>query len=242
MSRRAVTYLKRADPVLARVIEAVGPCRYAVRAGGSHFHAILRSITYQQLSGKAAATIHGRVLALYGPDGPTPAQILATPDETLRAAGLSRQKTSYIKDLAAHDLNGAIDRLHEMTDDEVIDTLVAVKGIGRWTAHMVLMFRLGRLNIVPELDLGIRKGIQLAYRMRKMPTPKQVTALGARWAPYGTIASWYLWRYLELPTKKAPAKKSPAKKATARRAPSTGRSPTRPARPRRAVGTPPSRR
>jgi DNA-3-methyladenine glycosylase II len=217
MSRRAVTHLKRADPVLAHVIEAVGPCRYAVRAGGTHFHAILRSITYQQLSGKAAGTIHGRVLALYGADGPTPAEILATPDETLRAAGLSRQKTAYIKDLAAHDLNGAVDRLHELSDEQVLETLVAIKGVGRWTAQMVLMFRLGRPNIVPEGDLGVRKAIQIAYRMRKMPTPKQVTALGARWAPYGTIAAWYLWRYVELPA---------SKRVTAR-APSKSRSPTR---------------
>jgi 3-methyladenine DNA glycosylase/8-oxoguanine DNA glycosylase len=232
MSRRAVTHLKRADPVLAGVIEAVGPYRLKLRTEGTHFHAILRSITYQQLSGKAAATIHGRVLALYGVHGPTPAEILATPDEALRAAGLSRQKTAYIKDLAAHDLNGAIDRLHELSDDDVVKTLVAIKGVGRWTAHMVLMFRLGRPNIVPELDLGVRKAIQLAYRKRKMPTPKQVTALGAQWAPYGTIASWYLWRFLELPREKKPTKKVTA------RAPSTARSRSRRARPRTAAASP----
>lgn len=236
MSRRAVTHVKRADPVLARVIEAVGPYRLTLRAEGTHFHAILRSITYQQLSTKAAATIHGRVLALFGPEGPTPAEILATPDETLRAAGLSRQKTAYIKDLAAHDLNGAIDRIHELSDEEVLETLVAVKGVGRWTAQMVLMFRLGRLNVVPELDLSLRKAIQRVYRLRKMPTPKQVIALAARWAPYGTIASWYLYRSLELPTTK------PKRKKPTGRAPSTARSPTRRAPRRTAAATGTARR
>jgi DNA-3-methyladenine glycosylase II len=237
--RRAVAHLKRVDPVLARIIDAVGPCRYAaaMRTEGTHFHAILRSITYQQLSTKAAATIHGRVLALYGPGGPTPQEILDTPDERLRAAGLSRQKTAYIKDLAAHDLNGAIDTIGELSDDDVLETLVAVKGVGRWTAQMVLMFRLGRLNIVPELDLGIQKAIQQAYKMRKKPTPKQVTARGALWAPYGTIASWYLWRSLDLPT----AKRANAKRVSSR-APSTGRSRTRPAQPRTAAGSRPSPR
>jgi DNA-3-methyladenine glycosylase II len=239
--RRAVAHLKRVDPVMARIIDAVGPCRYFAavesRTGGTHFHAILRSITYQQLSTKAAATIHGRVLALYGPDGPTPQEILDTPDERLRAAGLSRQKTAYIKDLAAHDLNGAIDRIDALSDEEVIATLIAVKGVGRWTAQMVLMFRLSRLNIVPELDLGIQKAIQRAYGKRKKPTPKQVTALGARWAPYGTIASWYLWRSLDLPVKPRPA---PA--VTAKRAPSRARSRTRPAPRRTAAASRPSPR
>jgi 3-methyladenine DNA glycosylase/8-oxoguanine DNA glycosylase len=230
MSRRAVTHLKRVDPVLARVIEAVGPYRLRILSQGTHFHAILRSITHQQLSGKAAETIHGRVLALYGEAGITPATLLATPDETLRAAGLSRAKVAYVKDLAAHSVAGALERLHDLSDAEVLETLVRIKGVGRWTAQMVMMFRLGRLNIVPELDLGVRKAIQVAYGMRTLPTPKRVTALGLTWAPYGTIASWYLWRSLELPAKVS------TKRATGR-APSRARSPTRRVRPRTSAGS-----
>jgi len=227
--RRAVATLRRADPVLGRLIARVGPPAIEWRAEGPHFDAILRSIVYQQLSGKAAATILGRVRALYGPAGPTPAAILATADETLRAAGLSRAKTAYVKDLAAHALDPArtIDRLGELSDDDVIKTLVAIKGVGRWTAQMVLMFRLGRLDVVPELDLGVRKAIQLAYKLRAMPTPQFVRTLGATWSPYGTIASWYLWRSLELPkparataattTARKSARKNPPAKNRAKR-------------------------
>jgi 3-methyladenine DNA glycosylase/8-oxoguanine DNA glycosylase len=213
--RKAVAALRRADPVLAGVIDRVGPPRIEWRDEGPPFDAILRSIVYQQLSGKAAATILGRVRDIYGPAGPTPAAILATPDETLRAAGLSRAKTAYVKDLAAHALDPtrAIERLGELSDDEVIDTLVAIKGVGRWTAQMVLMFRLGRLDVVPELDLGIRKAIQLAWKLRAMPSPQRVRELGAAWSPYGTIASWYLWRSLELP-KPAGATKSASRTST----------------------------
>jgi len=235
MSRRAVTHLKRADPILARIIEAVGPCRLVTLSEGTHFHAILRSITHQQLSGKAAETIHGRVLALFE-QGITPAALLAAPDETLRAAGLSGAKVRYVKDLAAHSAAGALDRLHDLSDAEAIETLVRIKGVGRWTAQMVLMFRLGRLDIVPELDLGVRKAIQLAYGMRKMPTPKRVTAIGRTWTPYGTIASWYLWRSLELP-KQAPKKRATKQRATSL-APSRARSPKRRARPRTAAASP----
>lgn len=197
--RHVVRHLKRADPVLCRVIEAVGPCRYEARSEGSHFDAIVRSIVYQQLSGKAAATIHGRVLALFGGSAPTPEELARTSDETLRAAGLSRQKLSYLKSLAAHVLDGTLPlhTLDALPDDEVLERLVQVKGIGRWTAQMFLMFRLGRLDVLPDSDLGIQKGIQLAYGLRELPTPKKVLAVGARWAPYRTVACWYLWRSLD---------------------------------------------
>jgi DNA-3-methyladenine glycosylase II len=168
------------------------------RREGTHFDALCRAIIYQQLSGKAAATIHGRVVALYGRP-PLPAELLATPDERLRAAGLSRQKLAYLRDLATHVDAGALplDRVELMEDDAVLDALVAVKGIGRWTAQMFLMFRLGRPNVLPELDLGVQKGIQVAYRMRKRPTPVQVRRIGAPWAPHASVASWYLWRLLD---------------------------------------------
>jgi 3-methyladenine DNA glycosylase/8-oxoguanine DNA glycosylase len=195
----SVRHLKRSDPVLARVIESVGPCRIRVREEGSHFQALTRSIVYQQLSGKAAATILSRVEALFPNEISTPEAVAATSDEQLRAAGLSRQKIGYIRDLSSKVATGALplDAVEEMTDDDLIDHLVQVKGIGRWTAQMFLMFRLGRRNVLPELDLGIQNAIKRAYRMRKRPTPKQVKRIGAKWAPHSTVACWYLWRSLE---------------------------------------------
>jgi DNA-3-methyladenine glycosylase II len=130
-----------------------------------------------------------------------PAQIIATDHETLRRAGLSNQKASYLRNLAEHSLNGSlpIESLHELTDDEIIAALVQVKGIGRWSAQMFLMFRLGRPNVLPDLDLGVQKGIQTAYRMKKLPSPKKVLEVGAKWTPYRSMASWYMWRVLEMP-------------------------------------------
>jgi len=200
--RKALTHLRAADPVMAGVIERVGACRAGVRDEGTHFGAVLRSIVYQQLSGKAAGTIHGRVLALFGGQEPAPRALLAMDDAALRGAGLSGQKVKYVKDLSARALSRdfPIERLHELDDAAVIETLTAVKGVGRWTAQMFLMFRLGRPDVLPDLDLGIQKGIQRAYGLRRLPTPEQVLRRGKPWAPYRTIASWYLWRLLDLPT------------------------------------------
>lgn len=199
--KKAVTHLRAADPVMADVIARVGPCRASVHGDGSHFGAVLRSIVYQQLSGNAAATIHGRVLNLFGGGDPSPRALLAVDDALLRGAGLSGQKTAYVKDLARRALERGfpIERLHELDDAAVIETLTAVKGVGRWTAQMFLMFRLGRPDVLPDLDLGIQKGIQRAYGLRRLPTPEQVLRRGKPWAPYRTIASWYLWRLLDLP-------------------------------------------
>ena len=179
----------------------VGACRFSPTVEGSHFDALVRSIIYQQLSGKAAATIHGRVLGLFGGRAPTPAELAAMPDDRLRAVGLSRQKLSYIKDLASRVDSGEVplDHLDSLPDEEIIDALTKVKGIGRWTAQMFLMFRLGRPNVLPELDLGIQKGIQRAYRLRTLPTPDRVRKIGAKWAPFSTVACWYLWRSLDGP-------------------------------------------
>jgi DNA-3-methyladenine glycosylase II len=200
LPRRALAHL-RADPRLAQVIERVGPCRLAPRAEGTHFEHIVRAIVYQQLSGKAAATILGRVHALYGGRSPTPAEVMATGDDALRGAGLSRQKLGYLRDLAARVLGGDVpmDRLHDLPDDEIIAALTRVKGVGVWTAHMFLMFRLGRLDVLPTLDLGIQTAVQRLYRMRKRPKPAQVEKIGERWRPYATVASWYLWRSLDTP-------------------------------------------
>ncbi|GAC1650245.1 MAG: DNA-3-methyladenine glycosylase [Gemmatimonadaceae bacterium] len=197
--RKAVAHLRRVDPKLAAVIARVGPCRFQARAEGTHLDALFRAIIYQQLSGKAAATIHARFLAIYGHRPPTPPELLGTSDERLRGVGLSRQKLGYMRDLATRISTGEvrIDALHALPDEEVLTELVRVKGIGRWTAHMFLIFRLGRLNVLPDLDLGVQKGVMRAYGMRRMPTPKAVQAIGSKWAPYASVATWYLWRSLD---------------------------------------------
>jgi DNA-3-methyladenine glycosylase II len=198
--RKAIAHLKKVDPVMAEVIDAVGPCKLSPRTEWTHFDALVRSIVYQQLSGKAAATIHGRVLLLIGDGAEAPGKISATSHEALRAAGLSNAKARYVRNLAEHALDGSlpVETLHELSDDEIIAALTQVKGIGKWSAQMFLMFRLGRPDVLPELDLGVQKGIQKAYRLRKLPTPAQVLRRGARWAPYRTVAAWYMWRVLEL--------------------------------------------
>jgi 3-methyladenine DNA glycosylase/8-oxoguanine DNA glycosylase len=198
--RRALAHLTAVDVRLADVIRRVGPFRLVPRASGTHFDAVCRSIIYQQLSGKAAATIHDRVLGLYGGRAPLPAELAATSDEQLRGVGLSRQKLSYLKDLASRVATSElpIESLHELPDEDVIESLVRVKGVGRWTAQMFLMFRLGRPDVLPELDLGIQKAIQRVYGLRKRPLPERVVKIGAAWAPYRTVASWYLWRSLEI--------------------------------------------
>jgi DNA-3-methyladenine glycosylase II len=203
----AVRHLKCADPRLATVIERVGPCRFEAHAEGTHFQALLRSIIYQQLSGKAAATIHRRVIDVLG-GSPVPDAVLLTPDEDLRSAGLSRQKISYVRDLARHAAEGSVplEHLDALDDDAIIAALASIKGVGRWTAQMFLMFRLGRPNVLPAEDLGIRKGVQLAYRTRGLPPPRRVLTIGRPWAPYASIASWYLWRSLELPPAVPPSR------------------------------------
>jgi DNA-3-methyladenine glycosylase II len=215
MHEPSIKHLKRVDPVLAAVIERVGPCRLETRREGTHFDALVRSIVYQQLSGKAASTILGRVRGLYGDRSPTPAEILATPDEALRAAGLSRQKLSYLKDLAAKVESDVVplaaDTIDHLPDDEIIERLVQVKGIGRWTVHMFLIFRLGRPDVLPELDLGIQNAIRRAYRLRKQPGPKDVKRIGKNWTPHASVASWYLWRSLEGAAPQSAKKGRPAK-------------------------------
>ncbi|MHB1298381.1 MAG: DNA-3-methyladenine glycosylase family protein [Gemmatimonadaceae bacterium] len=197
----ALDHLRSADPRLGAWIDVAGACGLQRQRRGTHFDAIARSIVYQQLSGKAAATIHGRVLDLYGGRHPTPRELVATPIPKLRAAGLSGRKTEYLQDLARHAIDGSVpfDQLHELDDAEVIEALTRIRGIGEWTAQMFLMFRLGRPDVLPVLDLGVQKAIQLIYRLRKIPSPERVATIGARWAPYRTIASWYLWRRVDNP-------------------------------------------
>ena len=197
--RRAVAHLRKTDERIARVIEHVGTCRFIPRAEGTHFDALVRAIVYQQLSGKAASTILGRVLAIFDNRYPSAAELLAVPEARLRAAGLSRQKLGYMRDLARRVADGTlpIEQMDSLDDAQIIEALTAVKGIGRWSAQMFLMFRLGRPNVLPDQDLGIRKGLQRAYRMRALPPPKKVQTIGARWSPYATYACWYLWRLLD---------------------------------------------
>lgn len=183
---------------MARLMDAVGPYRPGDRTGGSHFGALIRSIVFQQLSGKAATTIHNRFLDLYPDRAPTARDIIETPDDKLRGAGLSRQKIGYLRDLAARVDRGELPLEHvdALTDEDLIAHLVQVKGIGKWTAQMFLMFKLGRVNVLPDLDLGIQNAIKRAYGKRKC-APKDVLRIGAKWSPYSSIACWYLWRSLD---------------------------------------------
>jgi DNA-3-methyladenine glycosylase II len=210
MLDEAVDHLKRVDPVLGKLIDRVGQRPPGPRTHGTHLGAIARAIVYQQLSGKAAGTIHGRFEGLFGGRAPTAQELLATRDEDLRAVGLSRAKAIYLKDLAARAVSGAlpVDDLHHLDDERLLEALTAVKGIGRWTAQMFLMFRLGRPNVLPDLDLGVRKGVQRVYGLRRLPTPQQVQSRGAIWSPFASVAAWYMWRSLELPDENgAPARR-----------------------------------
>lgn len=186
---------------MADVISRVGRCTLTPRYEWTHFDALLRSIVFQQLSGKAAATIHGRVLQLVGDGEGAASRIVATSHEAFRAAGLSNAKARYVRNLAEHVLDGSlpVDSLHDLSDEDVITALTQVKGIGKWSAQMFLMFRLGRPDVLPDADLGVQKGIQKAYGLRRLPTPAQVVRRGKKWAPYRTVGSWYMWRILEIP-------------------------------------------
>jgi 3-methyladenine DNA glycosylase/8-oxoguanine DNA glycosylase len=202
----AVRHLGAADARLAALIARVGPCRLGAQTSGpfhitGHFEGLVEAIVSQQLSPKAAETIYGRVRALaLGDDGRlVPARLLALPDERLREAGLSGAKTRSIRDLSEHVARGviALDRLDALADDEVIATLTQVKGIGRWTAEMFLMFRLARPDVLPVGDLGIQKGFVRLFNLRKMPTAERMEKLARPFRPYRSIACWYLWRLLE---------------------------------------------
>jgi len=201
--RAAVTHLRQADPALARIIDAAGPCTIELKRTPSIFAALAEAIVYQQLNGKAAATIYGRICALFprAQDGPTAANIARATDEKLRGAGLSRSKLLALRDLAKHELAGEIPTLADaraMDDAALIERLTAVRGIGRWTVEMLLMFRLGRPDVLPVDDYGVRKGFAVALRKRDLPDRATLERRGARWQPYRTVASWYLWRAVEL--------------------------------------------
>jgi DNA-3-methyladenine glycosylase II len=197
--RRAILHLKKADPVLATIIERVGP--YKISYDEPAFHSLAEAIVYQQLHGKAAATIFKRLTDLAG-EPLTPEGILRLSEEQLRGVGLSKQKLSYLRDLAEKTQAGALDftRLPQLSDAEVIKALTQVRGVGVWTAHMFLMFSLRRPDVLPTGDLGIQMAIQKHYRKRKLPKPMQMEKIAKAWSPYRTVACWYLWRSMDVKT------------------------------------------
>jgi DNA-3-methyladenine glycosylase II len=194
---KAEKYLSAADPRLAAIISSVGRCEIKLRDGP--FQSLAEAIIYQQLAGAAADAIYGRFVKIYRGHFPSPERLIATSDEKLRAAGLSARKGEYLKDLAWHIADGRIKPrlLHSMTDEQVIEQLVKVKGIGRWTAEMFLIFCLGRPDVLPVGDLGLRKAIQRTYSLGDLPTERQIQDIAKAWKPYCTIATWYLWKSLE---------------------------------------------
>jgi 3-methyladenine DNA glycosylase/8-oxoguanine DNA glycosylase len=192
-------HLMKADPKLNLIIKRVGPCELHAAAPRDAFEALCMSIASQQLSVKAAATIFGRFCDLFPRRKPTPERVMTLTDDEIRAVGFSRPKVSFIKDLAARVLDGRLDLkgLKNHPDDEVMQQLVAVKGIGRWTAEIFLMFRLGRPDILPADDLGLMNAVQRAYGLRARPDAKKLRKIGEAWKPHRSVAAWYLWQSLE---------------------------------------------
>jgi len=199
----AVRSLRASDAKLAALIERAGPFVLKLDPKPDPFESLAQSIIYQQISGRAAATILSRFREQVGGGRfPRPQRVLDSADTTLRQAGLSRNKSAAIRDLAAKALDGTLPRLpqlHRMDDEEIVERLTVVRGIGRWTAEMFLMFRLGRPDVLPVGDYGIRKGFQRTFRTRGIPDPKTVARRGERWRPFRTVASWYLWRAVDGP-------------------------------------------
>jgi DNA-3-methyladenine glycosylase II len=198
----AVRYLASVDPTLAKLIERAGAFNLPIRRMHNPFEALARNIIYQQLHGNAAAAIHQRVLALFGKQKLSPQDILEASEESLRGAGLSGAKLLAIKDLAAKTLDGTVptlSRLRRMADEEIIEKLIQVRGIGRWTVEMLLMFRLGRPDVLPVGDFAVRKGFSIVYGLKDLPKPKELIHYGERWKPFRSVASWYMWRVHELP-------------------------------------------
>ena len=202
MHERAIQHLTANDQILARIIAKVGPCRLRPDRKQSPFEALVEAVCHQQLTGKAAQTILGRVKALHPHrDFPAPEDLLATPDEQLRSAGLSRAKVASVKDISAKTLDGTVPEVKALTkldDAEIIERLTVIRGVGQWTVEMLLIFKLGRPDVLPVDDYGVRKGFMLAYRKRDLPKPAALLTHGERWRPYRSVASWYMWRAIDL--------------------------------------------
>jgi DNA-3-methyladenine glycosylase II len=198
----AIQHLLRTDKPLGRVIKKVGPCPLAPRPAVQPYQALVKSVTYQQLNGNAAATIFGRFLGLF-PESrfPAPEAVVAASDEKLRSAGLSRAKAAAIKDIAAQTITGVVPTrraIEKMSDTEIVERLTTIRGVGPWTVEMLLMFTLGRPDVLPATDYGVRGGFALVYGLKELPLPKDVLAHGERWRPYRSVASWYFWRVLDM--------------------------------------------
>lgn len=201
MTPAALRALGRGDATLRDLIRRVGPIGL-VPARRQPYRALVEAVTHQQLNGRAAATILGRVKGLFpGKPFPRPEDILATRDADFRGAGLSRAKTLAVKDIAAKTVDGLVPSLAvaaRLSDEEIVARLTAIRGVGRWTVEMFLIFTLGREDVLPADDFGVRKGFQLAYRKREMPSPRELRELGERWRPHRTTVAWYLWRAVEI--------------------------------------------
>ena len=201
MHEAAIEHLTDSDKVLARLIRRVGPCELKPRRDRSPFQALVQSVTHQQLNGTAATTILKRVIALYPKRKfPAPEEVLATPDERLRGAGLSRAKVAAVKDIAAKTVQGIVPdsrAIARMPDAEILGRLTAIRGVGPWTVEMLLIFKLGRLDVLPATDFGVRKGFAVIYRRKELPAPAALLEHGECWRPYRSIAAWYLWRALD---------------------------------------------
>jgi 3-methyladenine DNA glycosylase/8-oxoguanine DNA glycosylase len=202
MHDNALQHLRRVDKTLARIIDRVGPCRLRPDRRQSPFEALVEAVAHQQLTGKAAKTILGRVKALYpGRSFPAPEDLLRTSEEQLRAAGLSRAKVAAVKDIAAKVLEGIVPSgrsIARMEDLEIIERLTTIRGVGQWTVEMLLIFKLGRPDVLPAGDYGVRKGFSLTYRRKDLPKPAELLEHGECWRPYRSVASWYMWRAVEL--------------------------------------------
>ena len=200
MREKAIAHLSKADKILGRLIKKVGPYTWKPNKRLSPFETLVKSVAHQQLNGTAANTILKRVMALYpGRSFPAPEDLLATPDERLRAAGLSRAKVASIKDIAAKTMAGVVPTsraIARMDNDTIISQLTTIRGVGPWTVEMLLMFKLGRMDVLPATDYGIRKGFATTYRLKDLPTPAELLDHGEKWRPYRSIAAWYLWRSL----------------------------------------------
>ncbi len=200
--QHAAAALAKTDKKLAALMKKVGPCQLRINHMQSSFEALAESIVYQQLTGKAAGTIYGRLKQHFGEDELlAPEKILAVDDSVLRGVGLSGAKTAALKDLSNFACAGklpSVDELDDMDDDDIAESLVAIRGIGRWTVDMLLIFRLGRLDVLPSTDYGVRKGFARTYGHDELPAPKAIALHAEKWKPYRSVASWYMWRALEL--------------------------------------------
>ena len=200
MNQEAINHLSKVDKKLGSLIKRIGPCTFRPKNGQSPYESLVEAVVYQQLSGKAASTILGRFKELYPGKGfPAPLNVLDTRPEILRSVGLSRAKVEAIKDIAAKTIEGIVPSsraIRKMDDAEIMERLTAIRGVGRWTVEMLLIFKLGRADMLPATDFGIRKAFALTFGTKDFPTPKELATYGEKWKPFRTTAAWYLWRSL----------------------------------------------